>query len=102
MQLLVWIAIVYGLSQILSEMSISKPLRIWLIERSHKNKFYEFLAKLLSCFICTSVWISMIMTFLYNPTLAYFGFDCLIVAIILNGYIGSAVSWWIHEIIEHK
>lgn len=56
MEALLTILAIYNVTQIISQMYIFKPFREWV------GTWSGFLYKLLTCFLCTSVWVSLVAT----------------------------------------
>lgn len=81
------IAVVYQITQIISESTIFKPLRN-----------IPFIGSFLSCFLCTSVWIGFLVSKFVFDYANYLGLDC---TVFLSGLFYSCVVWFIH-VIEHK
>jgi len=107
-QLLIWCLIVYGITQIVVEATIFSKLRSVL------SRNISFLGKLISCFLCSSVWISFILSVtLYSPTaqlwphllsLEFPATDIPMgwfVTMFLDGILGSSIVWFLY-CIENK
>lgn len=85
-----WVAIVYGISQIITEATIFENVREFLIE--HVNP----IGHLVSCFLCTSVWVSGITSLLlYSPVTYFFDLPQLsVLGIFFNAMLGSTIAWF--------
>lgn len=103
--LLIWCLIIYGITQIIVEASIFSWLRNALLKR--KNPVDSFFGKLISCFLCASVWISFILSAtLYSPTEELWphlaSLDILsisvggVVTTFLDGMLGSSIVWFLY------
>lgn len=57
-------------SWLLSHTEASKPLRLFVAERS-SGKFWNWLSKLLSCPYCTGMWLSIFAVLIYRPRLVH-------------------------------
>jgi len=88
------ILVLYQLTSIITESHLFKPIRTWALSSS------EFLGSLISCFLCTSVWVGFILSFvLYdyaktlgiNPMYSWF----------FNSMFFSFFTWFLH-LIEQK
>jgi len=76
----------YNITQIITEASIFKPVRRWLLDSR-----LSIIGQLVSCFLCTSVWISFLLT-LGCKNFA----DRLNYSVFINTMFISAVVWFIH------
>ena len=64
----------------------------------HKNRWFRYLGELCSCFLCVSVWVGIILSYL----LSYTGIDSIYIpSQILSGIFISALAWFVH-IFENK
>lgn len=98
-QLIVWSFIVYGITQIIVEAKIFAPIRNWL--NYSRFSFFNFFGTLLSCFLCTSVWVSFILSaLLYSPTSTLWP-ELNNSSIFLDGMLGSCIVWFLY-CIENK
>lgn len=91
----VWVFIIYGISQIVTEASIFA----WLRDGLTKSRFKVFnvLGKLVTCFLCTSVWVSFLMgAFTYSPTAELWTNLAPIQNIFLDGMYGSTFAWFLY------
>lgn len=86
--------VLYQVSQIISESKISRPLREYLKEMSSVSTFAKVLYELISCFLCTSVWVGFLLTFVLFDFADYLGYD--IVSWFWNGLFFSALSWFMY------
>jgi len=63
---LLYITIVYGINQIITESSLFRDFR--------EHTSHTFIKKIVNCFLCNSVWISFIISFTFwSPCLTAFG-----------------------------
>lgn len=97
MEIIYWILIVYGTTQIIAESYAFKWFRdIW--EFSVYTKVFSILFR---CVLCTSTWISFIYSklvfspfeYIYNYKLIMNGIN---ISIFLDGMFGSAIVWLIY------
>jgi len=82
----------YNVTQIISEATIFKPVRIWLLKR----RFTSILGELMSCFLCTSVWVCFFATKFVHNIADGMNYSWLVGTMSL-----SATIWFIH-IIERR
>lgn len=107
---IIWGMISYATSSIIAESSLFKPIRNFFLDL----KITAWLGRLLSCILCTSVWVSAFFAYnLYSPafsiwgkriigTMELFGYDVTVAWVLfLDGMLGSCIVWWIH-ILENK
>lgn len=95
LQTFVWALAIYGITQIITEATIFEKVRDKISESS------VFFGKLVTCFLCASVWISFLLSiwafspsFILWPHLGY-------TSIFIDGMIGSTIVWFLH-VIENK
>jgi len=53
------VVFIEALTEIITKSEITEPVRKYVFKMGHKNKFYNWLHRLLDCGYCTSVWIGM-------------------------------------------
>jgi len=53
------VVVVEALTEIITKSEITEPIRKYVFKLGHKNKFFNWLHRLLDCGYCTSVWIGM-------------------------------------------
>ena len=103
-QLLLWMVMAYGMSNILVYGSIFNGPRNfinkWGDSKYLLNGFGAFLSKMLSCMMCCSVWIGFFYgIFLYSPVHKLLGvhnyYSCF-----FDGMLASGAVWAINAIIE--
>lgn len=91
--ILLWLASIYGITQIIVDASIFEPIRNFFLSRTG---VLNWLGSLVDCFLCSSVWVSAFVSLtLYSPTLHVFG-EChyLFMNIFFDAMIGSALAWF--------
>jgi len=104
-QLLLWMIMAYGLSNILVYGSIFNTPRNYIFnEADHGNgpftDFYKFLKGLLSCMMCTPVHVGFFFgIFLYSPVHELLGVTSW-VSWFFDGMLASGATWAINSIIE--
>lgn len=81
---------VYGITQIITEAKIFE----WLRKLLSKN----WLGSLVSCFLCTSVWISFAFSYFVYSLSSHF---TNILSVFLDGMFLSAIVWFLY-VIESK
>ena len=91
----VWVFIIYGISQIITEASIFSWLRDALTDS--KFKLFNVLGKLVTCFLCTSVWVAFSLgAFAYSPTAELWPHLNNGANIFLDGMYGSTFAWFLY------
>jgi len=104
-QLILWMIMAYGLTNILVYGSIFSKPRNFIIkwaadEYSIFNEFGVFLAEMLSCMMCCSVWVGFFYgIFLYSPTHEIINITKW-VSWFFDGMLSSGAVWAINSIIE--
>jgi hypothetical protein len=53
------VVFIEALTEIITKSEITEPIRAFIFKMGHKNKFYNWLHRLLDCGYCTSVWIGL-------------------------------------------
>jgi uncharacterized membrane protein len=97
MTYIIWIISVYGLSYILSQSTLGEVYRkMFIFERP--NTFQSKLAYLVNCIICTSAWVSLLLTAAFSPA-AIFGIP-FICQLIVNMIFGLGCTKLIYSLIE--
>lgn len=98
--ILLWIAAIYGITQIITEASIFSTVRNYFASRTG---FMSHLGTLLNCFLCASVWVSAgVSMVLYSPcTQMYPELNSHIFAIFFDAMIGSAFAWFLY-VLENR
>lgn len=94
MKIVFQILVLYQIAQIISESRISKPLRTFLLEKSHGNVIIGLLHGLLSCFLCTSVWVGFLLTPMLFDFAEYIGYNQ--VSWFWNGLFFSSITWFLY------
>lgn len=98
---IVWMLVVYGMTQIIVESYIFENVRRVLL------KNIPPIGVGIQCMLCTGVWVSFLMSiFLWSPTYQLFTPDTdasyvIIKYIFCDGMLGATVVWYMH-LIEHK
>ena len=103
-QLLLWMVMAYGMSNILVYGSIFNGPRNfinkWGDSKYPLNGFGAFLSKMLSCMMCCSVWIGFFYgIFLYSPVHEILGVSSW-TSWFFDGMLASGSVWAINSIIE--
>lgn len=104
-QLLLWMIMAYGLSNILVYGSILNTPRNYIFnEADHGNgfftDFYKFLKGILSCMMCTPVHVGFFFgIFLYSPVHELLGVSPF-ASWFFDGMLASGATWAINSIIE--
>ena len=104
-QLLVWMVMAYGLSNILVYGSIFNTPRNYIFKEADNidnliQGFYGFLKGMLSCMMCTPVWVGFFFgIFLYSPIHEMLGVSSWI-SWFFDGMLASGSVWAINSIIE--
>lgn len=104
-QLILWILIVYGISNILVYGTIFDTPRNFIIQESENEKnyfsdFFMFLRKMLSCMMCTPTWVGFFFgVFLYSPTNEIIDLTPY-VSWFFDGMLASGTTWIINSIVE--
>jgi hypothetical protein len=90
-----WCLVVYGITQIIVESQLFKPLRVVL----DKIWFLGFFAIMVSCMICTATWVSFVLSLTWwSPSLAIgmqFDINGHNVNWFIDGMFGSCVIWFV-------
>lgn len=98
-----WVLVIYGVTQIITEATIFNALRKALLDS--KWMAVNLIGQLVSCFLCTSVWISTAASIvLGGPSSVLFpewGDPYMITWTVTDAMFGSALVWLIH-CIEYK
>lgn len=105
LKILIWALIGYGITQIIADSMIFKPIResfntkvkgyraFWTFEKQFDNVVYM----LLKCYICVGFWIGLLLAvFLWSPSLFFFGNKFYF---IFDGLLMSCIVWFL-KIIE--
>ena len=104
-QLLLWMVMAYGLSNILVYGSIFNTPRNYIFKEAENmdnyfQGFYLFLKGMLSCMMCTPVWVGFFFgIFLYSPVHELLGVTSWI-SWFFDGMLASGATWAINSIIE--
>jgi len=92
--------VLYQIAQIISESKISRPLRYYLRDISDKNIVAKVLYELMSCFLCTSVWVGFALTPLLFDLSSYLGYST--ISWFWNGLFFSSITWFMKVWEENK
>ena len=93
MELLIWILVAYGMSQILVYGSIFNNPRDWISRHS------KFMGDLLECMMCTSTWVGFFLSLVfYSPTESLISYPY--TNIFFDGILASGSVWALNAIIE--
>jgi len=105
MNLVIWAMVAYGMTNILVYGSIFKGLR----NKIHKwgNNEYSFLyglgsflSGLISCVLCTSVWVGFFLSLAYfSPNTDMIGLNK-VLSVFFDGMLSAGFVWGINAIIE--
>ena len=105
MEILIWLIIAYGQSNIMVYGSIFNGLRN-KIKNWGENPYYplpgigKFISELLSCMMCTSTWVGFFLSLtFFSPTQTLFGINQWY-SIFLDGMLASGSVWMINSIVE--
>lgn len=104
-QVLVWMIMAYGLSNILVYGSIFNRPRTAINKWAEDpdtilNDFWTFLSDMLRCMMCTSTWVGFFLgIFIYSPLNQIIG-EPLWISWFFDGMFASGAVWAINAIIE--
>jgi hypothetical protein len=104
-QLLLWMIMTYGLSNILVYGSIfntpRNAIHKWAADEfSIANTFWVFLSDMLKCMMCLPTWLGFFFgIFLYSPVHEILGASSW-VSWFFDGFLASGATWAINSIIE--
>lgn len=85
---LVWVMAVFGMTTIIVNSTIMKPVRDFLGN-------FPLLGKLVNCFLCTSFWVSVFWATLHWDPFEQYDTGAFLSAL-YAGCVGSATSWIIY------
>ena len=88
------VMVLYQITQIITESKITRPIRSFLNEQGRYFIIAEILYELISCFLCTSVWVGFILTPLLFDFASYLGYDK--GSFFWNGLFFSSVTWFLY------
>lgn len=96
MELLVFILIAYGISNIMVFSSIFRKWRAFWNSVSR-----NFFGELFSCMICLPFWVGVFLSFVcYSVSISYLGIDTKPLGWFLDGCLTSGGVWLIHTLQE--
>jgi hypothetical protein len=104
-QLLLWMVMAYGVSNILVYGSIFNTPRNYIFQQADNidnyiQVFFQFLKGMLSCMMCTPVWVGFFFgIFLYSPVHELLNVTPF-VSWFFDGMLASGSVWAINSIIE--
>ena len=104
-QLILWMVMAYGMSNILVYGSIFNGPRNYINKMSQRpfllmHGFFVFLTDMLKCMMCTSTWVGFFFgIFLYSPVHELLGITK-IASWFFDGMLASGAVWAINSIIE--
>ena len=104
-QILIWMIMAYGVSNILVYGSIFDTPRNYIFKEADNidnyiQGSYRFLKGMLSCMLCTPVWVGFFFgVFLYSPVHEFLGVTPWI-SWFFDGMLASGSVWAINSIIE--
>lgn len=104
-QLILWMVMAYGLTNILVYGSIFNRPRNFIMrwaanEYAPFNGFAEFLADMLSCMMCCSTWVGFLFgIFVYSPIHEFIGMPSW-ASWFFDGMLASGAVWAINSVIE--
>ena len=94
MNLLLFILVAYGITNILVYSSIFYNMRLFIIDKS------KFLGDLIQCMMCTSVWVGFLLSIIiFSPTKNYLNTP-IPLSIFIDGMLASGSVWIINSIVE--
>jgi len=94
-QIIVWLIIVYGITQIIVDSTLFEGIKNFL----SVLPIVKIISQLMNCFLCASVWVSFLVSyFVWSPTNTFFSFEY---QFFLDGMFGSCVLWFIRAV-ENK
>jgi len=105
-QIIFWVLIIYGITQIIVESKLFKPLREWYNPGNPKNhysnrlEYYRdlYLHTMMTCMLCMSVWVATFVSMhFFSPTLLIYGTS----VIFYDAMIGSTLVWFLN-VFERK
>lgn len=105
MEILIWILIAYGMSNILVYGSIFDTQRNYLkvlgyTEGVPLKGVFKFISDLISCMMCTSTWVGFFLSLtFFSPIQNMFGINQWY-SIFLDGMLASGSVWMINSIVE--
>lgn len=99
LQTVIWSLAIYGITQIITEATIFEWLRSTF--SNSKNDVDKFFGKLISCFLCCSVWVGFLLSvWVWSPSSILWP-EIPFGNVFIDGMIGSTIVWFLH-IYENK
>lgn len=104
-QLLIWILVSYGMTNILVYGKIFNSQRDWIRKQSDSKNIFQssifgFIAELISCVLCTSTWVGFFLSLtLMSPALVYLDTN-VYYSIFIDGMLSAGAVWAINSIVE--
>ncbi len=105
MQLLIWVMVAYGMTNILVYGSIFNGLRNGIHNWGNSetlpfNYLGKFLSSLIQCVLCTSTWVGFFLSIAYfSPNLNLVGINEFI-SVFFDGMLSAGFVWMINSIVE--
>jgi len=101
MEILIWILMAYGITNILVRGETFLPLRAHVRRMGIRSKIYNFIDEMLMCMMCTSVWIGFFLgIFVWSPCQHFYKVTPLFSWIFDGGFSTGCV--WIITVILSK
>jgi len=104
-QLLIWILVAYGMSNIIVYGKIFNKQRNWIhrqadTENIFQSSIFGFISELISCMMCTSAWTGFFLSFTYfSPSFELLNANYYY-SIFIDGMLASGAVWAINAIVE--
>lgn len=92
--IIVWSFIAYGMTTIIVYGSIFDKVRNYITLKS------EFFGKLLSCILCTSTWVGVLMSIFIGSITKNYIETFILVHIFIDGMFTAGIVWAINSVIE--
>ncbi len=95
MNLLLFILVAYGITNIMVYSSIFYNMRLVIINNS------KFFGDLIQCMMCTSFWVGVILSaFVFSPSII-FGFTTHPLSLFIDACLASGSVWLLHTLQEY-
>lgn len=104
-QLLIWVLVAYGMSNILVYGKIFNKQRDWIHKQADSSNIFQssifgFISELISCMMCVSVWTGFFLSFTYfSPSFVLLDANYYY-SIFIDGMLASGAVWAINAIVE--
>jgi hypothetical protein len=104
LELLLEVGIIYTITQVISESKLTLPFRDWLetvlLKDWHKLTILKypvlFFYTLISCFLCTSIWVSWGIGAIFFNLITYLGYNNF--PIFWNGLFLAFLVWFLRKL----